>query len=200
MFIGYARLTSRLKSANTELCFPHKLFPPSEPYPIKLEVMTPTLTIYSFVAANKASAVALYTSSNPKNPVLILFILWMKFYHQGEEFHNGNVSGLIYGSKSLNRRYRKRKLPARCATPSSGPRKSTGVPKVLYLDIERESNLAPRIPDFLKKWALLQVGHTYHESLAYGTDIVARKNLKTCANNLEVCGFENRNLPISWYQ
>ena len=39
-----------------------------------------------------------------------------------------------------------------------------------------------------------------NESLAYGTDIAARKNLKSWANNLEVCGFENQNLPISWYQ
>ena len=45
------------------------------------------------------------------------------------------------------------------------------------------------------QWKLVR-----NESLAYGTDIAARKNLKTWANNLEVCGFENHNLPISWYQ
>ena len=58
----------------------------------------------------------------------------------------------------MNHRYRKWKLPARCATPFGGPRKSTGVPKALYFDIERESDLAPRIPDILKKWSPLGVG------------------------------------------
>ena len=39
--------------------------------------------------------------------------------------------------------------------PSGGPRKSTGVTKVLYFEIEWESDIALRIPDFLKKWAHL---------------------------------------------